>query len=53
MTPHLRAGRHLAVCAECTAAVDAQIAASKRLRTSGSVEIRPRCWGNWLQIPDA
>ena len=51
MTPHLRAGRHLAVCAECTAAVDAQIAASKRLRTSGSVEIPASLLGQLAQIP--
>lgn len=51
MTPHLRAARHLALCTECAAAVETQVTARTRLRTSGSVEIPAALLGQLAQIP--
>lgn len=51
MSPHMRAARHLGLCAECAAAVEAQVTARTRLRTSGSVEIPASLLGQLSQIP--
>ncbi|MFT4126387.1 MAG: zf-HC2 domain-containing protein [Gordonia sp. (in: high G+C Gram-positive bacteria)] len=50
-TAHLRATQHLAMCPECVAAVDAQLAARTRLRQSGSMPIPTGLLGALSQIP--
>lgn len=51
MTAHMRAAQHLALCTECTAAVDAQIAARSRLRSAGDVSLPAGLLGQLSQIP--
>ncbi|WP_040511625.1 hypothetical protein [Gordonia soli] len=51
MTAHARAADHLAICTECIAAVDAQVAARARLRTSGGISMPAGLLGALSQIP--
>lgn len=51
MTAHMRAAQHLALCAECMAAVDAQVAARSRLRSAGDVSLPAGLLGQLSQIP--
>ncbi|MFT4041856.1 MAG: hypothetical protein QM673_01700 [Gordonia sp. (in: high G+C Gram-positive bacteria)] len=51
MTAQVRATHHLALCRECMAAVDAQLAARTRLRESGTVAIPAGLLGQLSQIP--
>ncbi|MEH3154814.1 MAG: hypothetical protein PGN29_05530 [Gordonia paraffinivorans] len=50
-TAHMRAARHLAMCAECAAEVEAQGAARSALRTSGEVTMPLDLLGQLTQIP--
>ncbi|WP_419233154.1 hypothetical protein [Gordonia sp. CPCC 205515] len=51
MTAHMRAAQHLALCTECMAAVDAQVAARSRLRSAGDVSLPAGLLGQLSQIP--
>ncbi|MGC4934595.1 hypothetical protein ACLQ3C_13045 [Gordonia sp. DT30] len=51
MTAHMRATHHLALCPECGAAVDAQMAARTRLRSSGTMSLPSGLLGQLSQIP--
>lgn len=50
-TAHARATHHLALCGECAAAVQAQLAARTRLRASGSLGVPVDLLGQLSQIP--
>lgn len=50
-TAHMRATHHLALCPECVAAVDAQMSARTRLRSSGTMAIPTDLLGQLSQIP--
>lgn len=51
MTAHMRATHHLALCPECVAAIDGQMAARTRLRSSGAVALPADLLGQLSQIP--
>ncbi|MGZ8179345.1 hypothetical protein ACXVUM_15555 [Williamsia sp. SKLECPSW1] len=48
---HMRAARHLALCADCAAEVEAQGTARAALRTSGAVTTPLELLGQLSQIP--
>ncbi|GAA1481827.1 hypothetical protein GCM10009624_22670 [Gordonia sinesedis] len=51
MSAHMRATHHLAMCPECVAAIDAQMAARTRLRASGGLSVPADLLGQLSQIP--
>ncbi|GAA2069075.1 zf-HC2 domain-containing protein [Williamsia deligens] len=48
---HMRAARHIALCPDCSAEVDAQAAARAALRTSGAIATPSGLLGQLSQIP--
>jgi hypothetical protein len=50
-TAHMRAARHLAMCADCAAEVEAQGAARSALRTCAEVAVPQDLLGSLTQIP--
>ncbi|GAA1894681.1 hypothetical protein [Williamsia serinedens] len=50
-TAHMRAARHLALCVDCAAEVEAQGAARSALRTCGEVTVPRDLLGSLTQIP--